>query len=223
VTLGTLVTRCQQRVDFEGDGHIATSEWKALISEQNGELQLLVAETGMRYFETEATVTATGATSYALPADHLATLGIEFVRDAAGTRRPLQEVMIQERAAVVGRTGEAYAYAIIGQNVELYPVPGSGSYKHIYIPQPPDISGAIDATSVDVVTPDGEAFLIWGVAVKALSKGEADVRVAMAEREAARERLRTWAQLRSFVQPRRRVLGDAFAFDLGSDAGDWWP
>lgn len=217
VTLGTLVTRCQQRADLENDSHVSASEWKALISEMNGEMQLLVAETGMRYFETEATISLS---TFALPSDHLATVGVDFVMDAAGRRRSLVETMAQERSAVKGQTGEAWFYALVAQTIELYPVPGTGTYKHIYVPQPPDISASADGTNVDVITPDGEAFIIWGVAVKALAKSESDVRLAMTEREAARERLRSWAQLRSFNTPRRAV-GASSA--LPYEEGDYWP
>jgi len=220
VVLSALVTRCQQRADLENDNHITTAEWKGLISEMNGELQLLVAETGMRYFETEATITATGAASYTLPSDHLATIGVAFVLDAAGRRRWLDELMVQERTAVIGQTGEAYFYELTAQTIILYPKPTSGSYPHLYIAQPPDLSGAADGTNVDVVTPDGEAFLIWGVAVKALAKSESDVRLAMAERDAARERLRNWAQLRSFNTPRRRVTVPLD--DEVREPGGWW-
>lgn len=220
VPLGTLVTRCQRRADKEPDGHIQTDEWKALISEMNGELQLLVSETGYRYFETEATIAATGAASYALPADHLSTVGIDLVLDAAGRRRELTEIMAQERTAVIGTTGEAAYFAIVGQVIVFYPTPQSGSYKHLYIPQPPDLSSASNSENVDVVTPDGEAFLVWGVAVKALAKAGDDVSVAAVEREAARSRLSTWAALRSFHQPRRRVLGPDF--ELSHESGGWW-
>lgn len=221
VTLGTLVTRCQQRADKESDGHITTAEWKALISEMNGEMQLLVAETGLRYFETTATITATGASSYSLPSDHLASIGVDLVLDNAGRRRELTEIMVQERTAVLGRTGEAMWWALVAQTIELYPVPASGSYKHVYIPQPSDLSNGGNSDNVDVVTPDGEAFLIWGVAVKAFAKGGDDAQLAIVEREQARGRLQTWAQMRSANQPRRRVL--ARDPDLMSDAADWVP
>lgn len=223
VTLGTLVTRCKQRADLENDTHIADSEWKALISEMNGEMQLVVAETGYRYFDTEATITATGAASYSLPADHLSTIAIEYVIDGAGRRRALDEIMSQEYPAVIGVTGEAFYFALVGQVIELYPKPASGSYKHRYLPQPPDLSGSADGTAVDVVTPDGEAFLIWGTAVKALAKSESDVRLAMSEREAARSRLSTWASMRSFHQPRRRVrAADDLGLGVGGlDPSDW--
>lgn len=217
VTLGTLVTRCQQRADLENDGHVAASEWKALVSEMNGELQLLVAETGMRYFESEASISLS---TFALPSDHLSTIGVDFVVDAAGRRRALTEIMVQERPHLLGQTGEASYYELSAQTVLLYPVPSTGTYKHLYIPQPPDISGAADGTNVDVVTPDGEAFIIWGVAVKALAKSESDVRLAMAEREAARDRLQTWAQLRSFNTPRRRITKVLADVDM-HDPADW--
>lgn len=208
LTLGTLVTRCQQRADLENDGHIAASEWKSLVSEAYGELHGITAEAGLRHFETTATIAANGAASYALPADHLATIGIDQVLDSAGRRRPLVELMMQEQPAVVGATGTARYFVIAAGNIELYPVPASGSYKHRYIPQAADYSGSADGTSIDVITPDGEAFVIWAVAVKALAKSESDVQLAIMEREAARERFRSWVQLRSFVTPRRSMMFD---------------
>lgn len=215
-TMGALVTRCQQRADLENDGHV--TEWKALISEQYGDLYSIVAASGLRYFETEATITATGAASYAEPDDHLATVGLDHV-DSAGTRRPLAEIMVQERHRWIGLTGEAFAFALVDDRILLYPKPATGTYILIYIPQPPDLSSYADATVVDVVTPDGEAFLVWGVTVKALAKSEADVSLAIAEREAARTRLATWAALRSFNQPRRiPEYGDYDPIDPSA----WW-
>lgn len=223
VTLGTLVTRCKQRSDQEGtDGHIgdANNEWKSLVSEVYGELHGAVSDAGARYFETEATITATGDASYALPASHLSTIGIDYVVDTAGRRRDLAELMVQEQVHFAGETGEAYLFTLSGSNIVFYPKPSSGTYKHLYIPQPTDYSTAADATGVDCINNDGMAFIIWGVASIALHKGEANQQRAMLERDAAKERLVMWAINRAMTMPKRRVVTD---WDQAQrfDPADW--
>ena len=223
VTLSVLRTRCKQRADLENDGHISDAEWYTLLSEQVGELHELANECGMRYFETTATITATGASSYTLPTDHLATVRI-WRSDTSGRRYPpLTEIQVQEDdAGLHGLTGEATHYAIIGQTIEFYPNPSSGTYMHRYIPQPTDLGSAGDSTSVDLICPAGEAFVVWGTAVKALAKSETDTRVHMAEREAARDRARTWLIGRSATTPRRLVPTDYGMSDpFESDPATW--
>jgi hypothetical protein len=219
--LSELVTRCQRRADMENDSSIAAAEWKALISEIYGELHGEVSSTGLRYFETESTVTASGAASYAEPSDHLSTVGVDLVIDSAGRRRELEELMPLEQAQWSGLVGEAHRYTLIDDQLYLYPNPSSGTYKWRYIAQPPDLSTEADATLVDVVTPDGEAFLVWGVAVLALSKGEKDVTLALQRQEQARARLKDWAYNRSLTQPRRLSMpgyGESFN---DYDPSDW--
>jgi hypothetical protein len=213
------VTRCQQRCDLEEDDHISGSEWKSLVSEMYGEMYSIVEGAGLRYFETEASITATGATTYALPSDHLATIYIARVTDSAGHQVRLRRLMVQERVAFVGLTGEAYAYELASTNIVLHPTPASGTYKHLYMPQAPDLSNSGDSTSVDLVNADGEAFLVWGVAVKALAKSESDVQLAMAEREAARVRFTEWCILRAFGEGGRRIVDEA-PDDYYDDLGD---
>jgi hypothetical protein len=224
--MSALVERCQQRADLENDGHIASAEWKALISEQYGELFNAVSETGLRYFETTATLTTTGATYVAEPEDHFSTLRLDYLVDGTvtGQRRTLDELMSQEQAVWSGHSGssEARAYALVDDRIYLYPTPPSGQlYEILYIPQSPDLSAYADDDVIDVVSPDGEAFLIWGVTVKALAKSESDVRLAIAEREAARERLTAWATMRAFSQPRRLISGSFDGPLSGYDPADW--
>jgi hypothetical protein len=221
-TMANLVTRCKRRADLEFNDHISPEEWKALISEQYCDLYATVADAGLQYFEYVFELPTTGAASYDEPEDHLATISFDLVR-SDGTRRAVREIMAQERAHWAARgSGEAIVYAHVDDKLYLYPNPPAGqTYELLYIPQPPDLSVYADGQAVDLVTPDGEAFLIWGTAVKAMSKSERDVRLAVAEREAARERLKDWAVHKAFTQPRRRVVDD---FDPGavplSDA-DW--
>jgi hypothetical protein len=218
--MGTLVTRCKQRADLENDDHIGTAEWKALISEQYGELWSLVSETGLRYFETSTTITADGSASYDEPDDHFSTLQIARVIDAGGREVLLRELMHQEESAVRGMTGDAFFWALADDQLFLYPKPSSGTYKWYYLQQPTDLSEYADDGVVDLVVPAGEAFLIWGVVVKAKAKSEADVTLAMAERERAALRVTEWAAQRSISEHRHRVTEDADDFRV-TDPADW--
>lgn len=218
--MSTLVERCQRRADKENDDHISESEWKALISEQYGDLFSVVAGTGMRYFESTSTITADGSASYDEPEDVLSVTAVRYVvNTSTNEQRDLQEIMAQETSDWSGLTGEAQVWAHVDDQIHLFPKPSSGSYIVSYIPQAPDLSEYGDADVVDVVTPDGEAFLIWGVAVKALAKSQHDVSVAMAEREAARVRLTEWAVLKAFNSPRRRP--DPGLSDIYTDPAEW--
>lgn len=222
-TLGELVTLCKQRIDREYDEAISDTEWKWMISTQYGELYSIVAESGMRYFETATVLTTDGSSYVAEPSNHLATIGIDYLIDGTttGKRRELREIMAQERNVFAGQTGVAQAYALVDDQIRLYPIPPTGQkYELIYIPQPPKLGDQADGYAVDVVTADGEAFIIWGVAVQALRKEDGDLRDAKQEREEARARIADWAAMRAFHEPRRRMPGDDM---LGgwSDPAEW--
>lgn len=204
VALGTLVTRARQRADREEDGSISTNEWKSYISELYAELHKTVR--AARYFETEATITATGASSYALPSDHLETITIDLVA-TDGTRRCLTPLLALERPRYTGLTGTAYKYALEGSNVVLYPNPSSGTYKHLYVPQPTDYSGSADSTTVDVINIDGEKFILWGVASIAQHKSDANQQRAIMERDKALSELQAWAAERMLDNPKRFEKG----------------
>jgi hypothetical protein len=229
VLMSDLVLRAQRRTDKENDLSVPTLEWKALINTTYGDLYSEVERSGMRYFESTASIAATGAASYTLATDLLGTIGIDFLYDGTttGRRRQLRELMVQERTAWAGMTGDAQGFQVVGQKVFLYPNPTTGTYEMIYMPQSPDISAAADGTNVDVVTPDGEEFIIWGVAVKALAKSNDDTQLAEREREAARVRFMEWAVLRAFNEPRHRIVqgsGSILDDPYGDmrDEGGWW-
>ena len=213
IALRDLITRSQQRCDRENDGHISRSEWQSLISSSYAELYTAIVESGMRYFETEATITATGATQYALPSDHLTTIGMDYKLNSGNQRRSLAPSMVQERVRWKGLTGDAFAYALVGQFLELYPTPSSGTYYHLYTAQSPDLTAYAMTDNVDVVIPDGEEFLIWCTAVKALAKSEADTQLAEREREQRRAAVQEWACLRFLNEPRRRVETNAYGLN----------
>jgi len=218
-TIAQLVGLCQRRSDKETDQHVDSDEWKELISEVYGELHSTVAKTGARYFETEATISPDGSSSYSLPSDHLSTVGVDRVLNSAGERQDLIEIMVQERVAFAGRTGEAWGYSFTGTNIRLYPTPSSGTYKHIYVPQPTDYSSASNSTSVDLINNDGLKFLVWGVAAIALHKGDANQIRAIEERDRARVELTEWAVLRSLTMPKRKQVRET---DLQLDTNGQW-
>lgn len=220
-TLGVCVTRSQQRCDKESDLSIGTAEWKSMIGTVYAELYSAVVETGLRYFETKQTITATGAASYNEPTDHMSTVGVDFVVNAAGERRKLRELMAQERNLFAGKTGEACAFTHVDDQIYLHPKPATGTYEIVYVPQPPDFTSSADATLLDVVTPDGEAFLYWGVAVLALAKEGSDTSLARAERNEAKGRVVNWAILKSLNNARpiqTEGVGDS---DYPYDSADW--
>jgi hypothetical protein len=218
-TLGALVTRVKQRCDAEGQDFISDTEWKGLISTSYAELYSLVAETGLRYFEATEVITTTGVESYTEPAAMLSTVGVDYIVSLQGERRALYELMPQERNRFRGLSGTAVAYELIDDQLYLHPKPPTGqTYHWHYIPQPADLSSSLDAVTVDVVTPDGEAFLVWAVAVQAKEKEGVDASLAIAERERARERVVQWATLRSLHGARRKVPDD---IDSVFDSADW--
>jgi hypothetical protein len=219
--MGTLVELCKQRTDNEGQEAISDTEWKRYITTQYAELYSTVASSGLRYFEVSTQFTTDGGNVYDEPSDHLSTVGLDYIVNAAGERRELIELMAQERNIFAGAGSDAArAYSFVDDELRLYPTPPAGqTYELLYVPQPPDMSAYDDATLVDVVTPDGEAFLIWGVAVQALAKEESDTGLARAERDAAKARVAEWAVLRALNAPRRAMGGDSWQYE---DPADYW-
>lgn len=210
VAMSTLVTNCLTAADLESQSVISSATTKVLIDRAYRQLYGELARPGVGYFDTEAAIATTGGATYALPSDHLWTVGVEYVIDAAGHRRPLTKLMRPERALHTGNTGQsACAYDVIGTNVVLYPTPPSGqTYRHVYIPQPTDISAAADATLVEMATLDGEEFLIWTVVCFIRDKLDLPWNMARDERDACRVRVQDDAQLRAFENMSRRIVQD---------------
>lgn len=224
-TVGTLVTRAKERADLEGSSFIDDSEWKGYLSTAYAQLHSILAESGLRFFESTQTVTAwtdngDGGGRVALPSDHFSTVGVARVL-SDGRRLELYELMAQYRNAFAGSSSnDGQAFSLVGANLVVYPKPVDGdSYIHTYIPQPTDLSAAADGTSVDVVTPDGEDYIIWTMAMFALAKEESDTSVCERYREQARQRLQEMATMRLINHGRQRVVQEGPWY---VDAGDWW-
>jgi len=222
ITLGDLVEYSRQLANKPagGDQQIEPAEWKTHVSTWYGRLHKTVSEVGVRVFETEVTI---NLAALALPADHWSTIGVDHVLDTAGRRRELGELMMQERNDFTGVTSsDALAWALSGTNLVLYPQPSSGTYKHIYVPQPTRYSTAADSTSVDVLTTDGLEMIGWGVASVGLHRGESAQQRAVDESNAAQQRLKEWGIARALTMPKRQVFSRA-CLNLGSIYGAWNP
>lgn len=216
-TLAQLRTMCKQLSDKENDEHISDSEWAMRLYLQYGELWQIVVDGGGRYFETEATITASGAASYTEESGILQI--IEVTRVDGPHRRRLDELMVQERADYIGLTGHATKWEFSDDQIILYPNPRSGTYKYLYIPQATDISAYADADNVDVCCPAGLKFLVWSTVATALGKSESATGEAHRQADMARVDLQMWAANRAATNPRHRVTRDVDDTILANDPG----
>lgn len=223
-TLGELVSLGKQYADQENSGFISDAEWRGYFSSAYAVLYSTLVESGMRYFESTDVYTVTDD-PWTLPEDFLSTIGVDYLEDGTltGNRYQLREHMAQERNIYAGVTSggnRAYRYALVGQELKLLPTPKTGDkYAHVYIPQPAKLTD--DNTKIDVVTPDGEQFLIWYAVFLARDKEDSDVRSALRERENALRRVTEWAQLRAFHAPRTPMVEQEFT-DGEFDVASWW-
>lgn len=219
ITLGDLVTYCQQLANAVNVSQIDATEWKAHISTWFGRVHKTVSDVGARCFETDAAI---NLAALALPSDHYSTIGVDFV-DGSGRRFELPELMVQERNEFSALAGtQARAWSFQGTNLVLYPPVTTGTYKHLYVPQPTKYNTAIDATSVDVLTTDGLEAIGWGVASVGLHRGESQQQRAVDESNGALARLKDWAVLRAQTMPKRRVI-NSLNMRWGSIHGAWNP
>lgn len=209
VEMGVVRSRVIKRADAAGNGNIEPAEWNEHISEVYAELYGLVVEAGCRYFERKYAITANGSESYLEPCKILSTVAIERL-DTTGRPTRLIPVPVQRRSRWIGQSpGDARRYELVDDQLFLYPKPLTGSYQWLYVPQPPDLSSFADDQKIDFVTPDGLAFVLWGVAVLGKGKGESDVTLAMAERDRLREKVEHWAQMRAFYEAQVRIVTDS--------------
>lgn len=215
--LDVLVQRAKEAIDAENQRSITDQTWRSWIGTANGTLHGIVASTGYRYFESVQTIVTDGLNSlFALSADHYMSGTVVRVVTEQDRRRLIrasaQETALMPRGAGAQVGSEASRWAQIGQSIYLGPYrpPAGQTYEHIYVPQPLDLTDAVDATLVDVVTSDGEAFIINAAAVKGLLKQDKDPRLHRDERDEARANLEAWASTRALLE--RHVLqgGDDF-------------
>lgn len=221
VTLAEIRTRamdrCDMLVDAAGDGYVDTAAWSRLIDAAYTELYDLLVSSGLYYFESTATVTATGAATYALPADHYQTIGVDYVRGSDSVALELIGARGRNRYRATG--SRAYAYRVVGATIALYPSPASGqTYLLTYVPAPASLVDAVDATTIDGVS-GWEEFLVVVAAKKARIREESDVSALVAEENQLRQRIAEMAEQREAAEP--RVIHDVYEGRGDLDSAPW--
>jgi hypothetical protein len=225
-TITVLIARSRKRVDMTNNQARSDSDFQGHVAEVYTEMHEIVAEVGLRLFESSSTLTASGAASYALSSMTTTANGILHALRVArvnsdSSETPLDELMVGEEWPFKGSTGDATHFALVDHTLYLYPNPSSGTYKLYWVPQPTDYSGVAVGTSVDVLCSAGERFVVWGVAAIVHSELEGNASTAFREKERAAEDLRMWAAQRMLTNMRRRVGEDYMDDGVLPIPGDW--
>lgn len=143
VTVQQVVDQVQILVQDPNHALATEAQYVAFVSDEYTRLHAAYVKAEPDRYRTEATITGvTGTSAYALPADWLATLHVDFT--SGSIREPLQRLQEQDRNRYITTSGQSRAYRLIGTNVVLYPTPLTGqSYTHIYLPTAPVLTAAI--------------------------------------------------------------------------------
>lgn len=199
-TLSELRTKVRERCDMQNTEFVSDSELSGYISASYTWLYDLLVRKGLRYFESTQTITADGSASYALPSDYYGTIAVDY---QYGTNDwwEVPEYMIQERNNFNYYSNDvARGYSIVGDYIKLLPAQSSGTYRHLYVPAPDDLSS--DSDTVDGVS-GWEELVVLDAAIKCLRKEESDTKGL--ERDLARleARIEEAAENRALASPRR--------------------
>ena len=204
-TIAALITKGRRRCGQENRELLSATEWQDELSTICSEFQGLIVDSGSRIFETEEEITADGSAGYTLPADFLAEVGVDRV--TGSSREHLTPLLVQERNHTQSAAGAARYYSIVGNEIRLFPKPASGTYYLIYAPQCPDYTVIVDTTPIDVITPAGENFFTWSLALVGGIKEESDLTPYYEKQvEKYRAKVEKWAQQRMLTAPVRRYV-----------------
>lgn len=149
----------------EADRFVQTAEVNDLINTAYKELYGHLIRHGMHRAETVYTVTATGATTYALPVDFWALLAVHQVDDSG--RRYMLSRHDHRNRPDTSYNADACSYRIVNTTLELSPIPLTGSYEVLYVPIPGTLTA--DDDEVDGVL-GWEEYVVCYVAMKLLQK-----------------------------------------------------
>lgn len=137
-TVGQLAIKARERADMVNSGFIATDELNSYISQSYTKLYNLLVKKGLHFFEAEQTITTDGTSQRInLPADYYGTLGVDY-QVTTDEFIELPEFMVTERNAFQRTSsGRAQGYRIVGDQIELAPIPPANqTYRHLYVPAP---------------------------------------------------------------------------------------
>jgi len=221
-TLAQLRSRAAERADMtvSSTSFVTTSELNGYLSASYARLYNMLADAEPERFVTTAVVNAvTGTATYAVPADHYRTMGVDY-RVNATDWTSLYRLNLRERNRyAAGTGGRAFAYLLSGGNLVLYPAPTTGqTYRHLYLPTPADLTGQVDAYTVDGIS-GFEEFLVLDAAIKMLHKQNVNASHLIAERQYLIDEIREMATDRIAAEPHSVIdINEQYG---ESDAADW--
>lgn len=202
VTLLELRTRSRELADQENSStFIDDAELNAYINASLGRWHSMVAHADPERYGAEDTITATGATSYALPADYLATLAVDYKLNDQ-TYIPIIRSNVNERNFYreSTNTDRARAFRLYAGNIILMPNPTSGEYRHLYVTHADVL--ASDGDTVDGVN-GWEAWIYYDAAIKCMLKEQSDPSALIVERNKLQGEIERAAQDRDLAAAHR--------------------
>jgi hypothetical protein len=128
------LARIRELADIEGTSGVAYMSDAKLLDYANasrGVWHGMITQADPDRYSTYDDLTADGSASYTLPVDYYASLFCEEVD--GDNRRELTRMMPGERNRWGQGAGDAQAYRVVGDTLELRPKPASGTYRHHYV------------------------------------------------------------------------------------------
>lgn len=223
-TIAELLTKGRRACNQVNSSALSDAEWQDELSTIYSDFQAAIIDGGAREFESSGTISTDGSQDYALPADFMTEIGVDYEAGSNGERQELKPFSVHDRNRTSGQAGRARYYAIIGGNVRLYPTPPSGeTYYLIYVPQATDISESATSTNIDVIVPAGEKFFKYSLAAIGAAKEGDMERLDYFEAKAAdaKRKLIEWSFKRSLTQPRRKYVAGEPGDPYDYEEGDW--
>lgn len=203
-TVLQLRTRVREVADLENDQHWTDSEINSRMSAAYGKYAAKLVKAGLGYFpkSTDQWTTDGVTQTRALPSTHFSTVAVDYKYDATNWW-PLDEIDEREIYDYQWPGSYACSYLLDGANLTLYPLPAVGTYRHVYVPAPADLT--TDGQTVDGVSGWEQAIVLETAILCQLKDPTADVIALVRERDALDARLDEEAQLRNLHRHKRMV------------------
>lgn len=213
--LSDLRTRIKQRTfnEHSGSNFVTDAELTQLINKSQNELFGLLLLNGLDSLpETDYSVTADGSTSYDLPDDFVAVIGVWRQQGDFYIRLPRHNARVKPSS----QNGMAESYRVWGQRtgakLEFNPTPSEGDYVVRYHPALTDLSA--DSDELDGVI-GWEEYVVVDVAIDVLIKMNAPVeliRELRKQKNDMRARIEAEGSLRDMTEHHQvqDVRGSAF-------------
>ena len=93
ITFDEIIARAKQAADMVGSNLLETGEDRDIVNESYGQWYYMVARAVPERFEKTQSITATGATSYAVASDYASTMGVEYVNSDSTVIVPLERLI----------------------------------------------------------------------------------------------------------------------------------